>query len=316
MNDNFIYEKIPKIRESRAGIRIAKGAKNVRIGEMNLEGIDNALVCEGDAENVNIDSVNIKNGEGKFFMNNMIDSKINNVTIKNSSTLNRTRERFNQSLSREKNDTQRAMLMGNHAMFLKTHLIFEEALDLLKSSLDIFKKQNNEENMSISYANIGVIFKSLGHYDKAISCYELALTIDKKRRRTVGILMNNVNLGIIHDLKKEPLEAIKKYEICIPLATGENTTILSQIYTNMAMAYTDINPEKSIQLYRSAIDLDIKNNNVYNLAFSYRNLGILLKKTGKIGLSTSYIIKASELFHYIGNLREESLTKSHLNIRF
>lgn len=313
MNDDFIYEKIPHTREKNAGIRIAKGVKNIKIGTANFNGVDNAMVFEGDAEEVNIGSINIKDGESPFFMQDMKNSSITNVTLNNSSELNKERSRFNKSLSIERDISKKAILMGNYAMFLKTHLIFEEALELLKTALDIFKRQGEEENISISYANIGVIFKSLGFYDNAMKCYKLALAIDKKERRVQGIIMNHINIGIIYDLQAESIKAIKEYEMCIPLAIGENKRSLGNIYANLAMAYSNIDSKRSIDFHRKSIDFNIKKKNYYDLAFAYRNLGCLYKNLGKVELSTSYIVKSFEIFHEIGNSREESRTKSLLN---
>lgn len=316
MNDSFIYEKIPHSREKRAGGRIAKGVKNIHIGNAIFDGVDNAIVFEGDAENVHIGSIKIKNGESPFFMNSMVNSSINNVTVENSEVLNRERENFHKNISTEKDPSIRAVIMGNHAMFLKAHLIFEEALELLIKSLDIFKRQKDEESISMSYTNIGVIFKSLGFYDKAMKSYKLSLIISNKIGMVSGTISNYMNIGIIHDLQGNSLQAIKEYEKCIPLSSGECSYLRGKVYANLALAYTEIDRDKSIGFHKNSIDFNISNNNYYDLAFDYRNLGVLYKNMGKIGLSTTCLTKASEIFHTLGNYREESRTKKHLSVAF
>ena len=321
MNDSFIYEKLIHSRKRRAGVRVREGVKRITLDTMTFDNFDNAIVFDGDAVEADIKNIVIKNGVNPFYAHNLINSDIGNVEVIDAESLSRQRKYFREMLMIEKNQCYQADLMINHAMFLKTHLIFEESLEWSIKALNIYKNNNIQDRMSIAYGNIGVLFKNLNYIGKAYFSYILALKIDKKLGRLDGELTNRLNIGIVYDLNGQHGKATRVYEKCIKLANKNLDkellpTYLSKIYQNLAISESHIDVDKAINYYEKSIAINIEIEDVYGLAISYRGLGLLYNKIGKISLSTKYVIKSAELFKSLDILREECETKNILQIEF
>ncbi len=86
---------------------------------------------------------------------------------------------------------------------------YSNALQEYNKALAIYIKMNNEERMALSYNNLGVVHKCMGHYEKAIECYERSLTMAEKSGFQLLVAANLTNIGNVYAMKKEYAKAIE-----------------------------------------------------------------------------------------------------------
>ena len=146
---------------------------------------------------------------------------------------------------------------------------------------------------------LGDYYKINGNYDSSFVKYFEALHIAEKNKNLKIIAETNVDIGILYDLQKDQIKAIKMYREALNTYKATNDTIgLIKVYMNLGISYKNIglkSNNNSDMLDSAFINYD----RAETLANEINHLGILTKlyiNIGNLKYTQQQYVKA--IFYY------------------
>ena len=157
----------------------------------------------------------------------------------------------------------------------------KKAIKKLENALLIAKSNDNNEQISLTKNNLGIVFRDLGEFKKAKQYSEEALTITNDSLIKASIFNNigicNRKLGLFEDSINYYLKSLKIYEaknILDKTATVNN---------NIAIVYSYLNlNKKSLEYYDKAKNVFEKLNNKKGISQTYNNIAIIYANEGNL----------------------------------
>ncbi|GAB5473439.1 MAG: hypothetical protein Mars2KO_15380 [Maribacter sp.] len=136
----------------------------------------------------------------------------------------------------------------------------QAALDYYQRALELAEAIENpslgfKRSMNVSLNGIGNIYKTLEQYDIAIDKFTQALALDEEMDNTLGLAVNNFNIGECQESKGRLTEALKSFQISL----SHNTTINSargKILCNYSIAHVYVHmgsPEEALTMLQQAL---------------------------------------------------------------
>ncbi|MCL5247140.1 tetratricopeptide repeat protein [Cellulophaga sp. 20_2_10] len=189
---------------------------------------------------------------------------------------------------------------------------FKKALDFYLQAAKILEKTTNNKQLVSTYSNIGAINATLKNYKNAQLYLERALLLsDFNETIKLQILVNLSNIYFSQDLFKKYTETIFRAEEIAKKLNSKN--ILSTIYTNLAMYFTDQGADYNLAVTygKKAISLRKELNSKNTLQVTYNNVGHAYLRKKEYNKAIAYLDSAAIGAHgtvktYIYNNLKES----------
>lgn len=172
---------------------------------------------------------------------------------------------------------------------------------------------NDKANLIDAYMGLGNTYNQISDWERAIEQFQKVeeLAIVTKDSITIGSVNNNIGNTYLNQAMLQ--KALEHYQISLRMG---DDGIQKVSLINIAITYASLDQlEKARDYYQKAIEKQGDNGNPHHLAFIYKNLGIVEKKSGNFkealakfnealainqNLSNDYQI--SDLYYSIGNL--------------
>lgn len=158
---------------------------------------------------------------------------------------------------------------------------YPEAISYYTRALSLAEKINDYNEMANLNNNLGMIYNELGnfktsytYYLTALEQYDLAGSKDKK----IGTLNN---IGVIY-LNLNNYEKAKGYfeQALDPTIHYKDTILVASVLNNLAICYSEKQPERALEQLNRGIALSEDVNNQYGLCISYQIMGAIYKNSG------------------------------------
>ncbi|CAH3034462.1 unnamed protein product, partial [Pocillopora meandrina] len=190
--------------------------------------------------------------------------------------------------------------------------------EIYELAINVMKMTRNRQKEATSYANMGVLFRSLGKYDKAQEYLEKALAIQIEIGDRYGETAVYGSLGIVfqslgkYDKARQYLEKALAIKIEIGDRDGEAAS-----YTNLGPLFISLGKYDKAQEYlEKALVIQIEIGDRDGEATSYGNLGTLFISLGKYDKAQEYLEKALAIQIEIGDRHGEATVYVCLGIVF
>ena len=159
---------------------------------------------------------------------------------------------------------------------------FSEAYYFFLHSLNAYEKAGDHVGIARMENNLGTVAHEMGKFDEAEKHYLKALDIYKDYGQAIqeGNALNNLGL-IYYDRQQHDSALLFFHEVLEKIDTDSMESdrtryILSSVYNNMALAYTELKQfEKSFHYLRRGLSLAREINDQYNIGSVYTNIGSL-----------------------------------------
>lgn len=191
---------------------------------------------------------------------------------------------------------------------------YDSALYYYKLALE-FKKNHSISDIShsILLTNIGNVYYLKGDFHTTVKYYTdaLSLIVGSKHEKHQGLLYNN--LGLVHWKLKQNEDGLKYLEKAYEINTQIGSDALATTLTNFANIYYEQgNIEKVLEYDSLSLQLNKRNNNKFQMAINYNNIGeshAYLRNNAK---AREYFFKAIEIRKEIGHKHGEA--KAYINL--
>lgn len=153
---------------------------------------------------------------------------------------------------------------------------YETAKEYLQNAFNIAKQQDNQEWLSKSHNDMGLVELKLGDYKSALSHYQLSLELKHQFGSDYQIARTLNNLGRIHLYLEQADQAVNYYESALThylrYSNSQNFDQrvfldIAHLYEDLTKAYSAANNTQKANYYAQAISdsLNAKNNNIEQL---------------------------------------------------
>lgn len=189
----------------------------------------------------------------------------------------------------------------------------DSAFKYYQNAIEQSKSMSSNSSLMDAYMGLGNTYNQVSDWQQAIEQFRKVegLAIEAKDSVTIGSVNNNIGNTYLNQAMLQ--KALEHYQISLRMG-DEGIQKVSLI--NIAIVYTSLDQlKKAREYYQKAIEKQGDNGNPHHLAFIYKNLGIVEKKSGNyqealsmfnealsiyLNLSNDYQI--SDLYYSIGNL--------------
>ncbi|WP_436516036.1 hybrid sensor histidine kinase/response regulator transcription factor [Ekhidna sp. To15] len=189
----------------------------------------------------------------------------------------------------------------------------DSAFKYYKSAIEHSKSIKNKSSLMDAYMGLGNTFNQVSDWQQAIEQFQKVeeLAIEARDSVTIGSVNNNIGNTYLNQAMLQ--KALEHYQISLRMG---DDGIQKVSLINIAITYASLDQlEKAREYYQQAIEKQGDNSNPNHLAFIYKNLGIVEKKSGNFDEALAMFNKAlainqnlsndyqiSDLFYSIGNL--------------
>jgi signal transduction histidine kinase/tetratricopeptide (TPR) repeat protein len=203
---------------------------------------------------------------------------------------------------------------------------FSEAYYFYMHSLNAYERDGDRMGIARMENSLGTVAHDMGklqeaekHYSKAFEIYQDLGTVADQCR-----LLNNIGL-ILYDRQvfdsalvyfNEAIDLLNQES----LASTEDQHILSGLYNNIALAYSDLGEyEMSLSHLRKGLTLARESNDLYNIGSVYNNLGSIFGKLKQQDSALFYLHRALRIgkemgFRHLELETYDELAKLHAGI--
>ena len=179
-------------------------------------------------------------------------------------------------------------------LFLNTSVVFSENNTLVDSLNNIV---NNSEDTVKSDALIDLAkyYYYDNNYYQAIKYVNQSIKIIPNDN--IRLAMSNNFLGLIYYQVGDYPTALSYHLISLKYREEiNNETLTSVAYNSIGVVYTALdNPEKSNYYLQKALVIELKNNNIKNLAMLYNNISNNLSRQKKYNKALKYLLKSEKI---------------------
>lgn len=196
----------------------------------------------------------------------------------------------------------------------------DDALELYYEALRIRRELRSEETVTTILFNIGLIHESKGMLDKAIDALGEAVALHRQTNEEKSLLASTLNaLGLVQHKRGSLNLALTSFMEAIAIRKSGKSAATSYDIMNLyfnAAAVCKIMGEadKALEFYRELICLEQTNprgddKNHEQLAFTYFEIGLILKDRGDLNGALSQIRQSSQICLSHPHLIERSLAQ-------
>ncbi len=121
-------------------------------------------------------------------------------------------ELFKEMEEKEVTEENQSLIFQQMGLLYQHFSNYDEALKQYQKSIEIMEKIGNIKGVSYNLNNIGVIHHSIGNYDMALTHFQKSMEIKEKIGDIKGVSDGWHNLGAIYEAKGEYDEALKQYQ--------------------------------------------------------------------------------------------------------
>ncbi len=155
-----------------------------------------------------------------------------------------------------------------------------KALDYSQLALELAEKTENpnlglQRGIAIAHNSMGNIYLLLKQYELAIKQFEQSQVIEKSINNTLGLAINNQNIGIAKEYQGKIDEALLFYNKSLKINTKIKND-LGKVICNSSIANIYIGqnkPQKALNLIQNNLPIVEKMGNKYYHAYELLNLG-------------------------------------------
>lgn len=158
-------------------------------------------------------------------------------------------------ISRKRDLIVKALLSNGlrYSVFTGNKNFLQKALEFYNQALEISKKNNLKKETAESLLSISAVYMSIPDLEKSMNYTTQANSIVTQLKNDSLTVATEYSYGAIHQLRKNKIEALKKYLIALRKAEEINNPILKRsCYTILSQFYSDIKE------YDKAIDYATK----------------------------------------------------------
>ncbi|WP_298311469.1 tetratricopeptide repeat protein [uncultured Aquimarina sp.] len=90
---------------------------------------------------------------------------------------------------------------------------FDKSINIYKENIEISKDINDQNELSISYLNVAVLYNALKEYDKAVPYLDSAIIVAKELKHKELLLKQYYSRSNLNETRKEYQQALEDYKI-------------------------------------------------------------------------------------------------------
>lgn len=198
-----------------------------------------------------------------------------------------------------------AMILGNIYYELAD---FSEAYFFYMHSLNAYEREGDQMGIAKMQNNLGTVAHEMGRLEEAEKHYLNAFEIYSEYGTVTDQSRSKNNIGLIFYDRKSLDTALIYFKEAVSLLNSDLTMssteqyILSGIYNNMALAYSDLGEyEMALTFLRKGLALALKIEDLYNIGSVYINLGSIFGKLDRQDSALYYLhrsLKIAKDMHY------------------
>ncbi|MBW6460184.1 MAG: tetratricopeptide repeat protein [Bacteroidales bacterium] len=159
---------------------------------------------------------------------------------------------------------------------------YREMYPAIQRYLELSDPATQQHRMSDAYRLLGAYYRHIGQFQQAIDAnqksYDIAVSVNDSIQ--MGAALNHIawyyyEMGNLD-------KSLEIYRQNLTFYSGDGRNPLANIYGNMGNIYRDWEryPE-AIGYYNRSIELALKNNDLYNLSWLYKDISDLYERTGE-----------------------------------
>lgn len=192
-------------------------------------------------------------------------------------------ERLKTGLKATTSDSVSIKLMGDLCWYYGT-IDMDSAFHYGNKALELSKRTTNENGVSQSYNDLGILYFNIGEYQEAMDSYRKSLAIRKKRNDSTGIASSFSKIGLLYQNSYKMDSAIyyntEALKIYIATKNVRNATTIrnniANIYRNLKMYDRALKEHKDVVAYLESVDEPLLLTRSYN---NLANTHLYLKDT-------------------------------------
>ncbi len=188
------------------------------------------------------------------------------------------------------------------------------AMEWFEKMLDHPFTYQDSTYLTMAYNNMGISYKNLGKYEKSIDHYLMGLSIDKAMGNKYSMALKHLNIAQVFKLIDDYETGLHHDSLSLDLFSLLNDTMhLPMVYNNLAITHYFLgNPEKSIEGFQKAYEINLKNENYLESGRNINNIGIVWRNLENFDRALEYSLKALELRKTLGD--RYSIAESYKNV--
>ncbi len=193
---------------------------------------------------------------------------------------------------------------------------YDEEIKELEDLLAKQRKIGNQEVISTSLNNVGMIYERRGQYDEAIKRFEESLKINKMIGNQQGISTTLNNVGLIHCDKGEYDEALKRFEDSLKInkVIGDEGS-RSKILNNIGVAYNRKGEyDEALKRFEESVQLATELGDLNQLSYALTNVGLSKNYKGEYDAALKKYEESLVIQKKIGDEQGISLTLNNIGL--
>ena len=180
---------------------------------------------------------------------------------------------------------------------------FDSVIVLCNLAIELFDPQSEKFLRAKSLNQRGIAYENKGLYTKAYESYIGALRLYDELKDEKGICNEYLNIGLIHQYKKEFKQAEKYFNQALAIAERtQYSNGIGSAYNNLGITHKE---QKHFDIasnyFRKVLEIDLKEGNEANISYSLNNLGTINADMGRHEIALGYYNKSMVLKKKLGD---------------
>ena len=190
---------------------------------------------------------------------------------------------------------------------------YTEALGLCEQALEL------DSNYVDVYKRMGNIYDRLKEKDKALESYYKYAELSRKNSDLFNLANAYANIGWIMESKKDFEKSFEYYNKALEVSQQNNNKYAqAKSYSQIAeWHWKHGNKDKARDLLMKSIALNkersFEHNHLYNLAWNYNQMGIMLSVEKKYDKALDYFNRSQKIFKLLGDVRTTDEVTERIN---
>ena len=195
----------------------------------------------------------------------------------------------------------------------------EDAIVSYSNSIRVREQANDLDGLTISYNNLGVLYREMGKFKEAKDFFERSLLLreqlgssnDRMANAHINLGELNLAMGIYEKATDHYFKALTYYE------KDNHQWGIAATYNNIGIIYKEQgDPDKAIEFYEKSLVIAEKNNLTDLLPKLFMNLGALFEDKGDTLKNIEYLKKGLVIEDSVGNLQGKAEIFTNLGISY
>ena len=191
---------------------------------------------------------------------------------------------------------------------------YKAAVSEAERVIEICKRNNDKNNLSKAFGNLGIFYQAIDEHEKAIKYLLQALVIrdtlfePKSQANTLN------NLGKLFYLLKNHDKAFNYYPRAMKIyGSINNKEGLSTVYNNLGIIHANRKEfDTAFEYYKRSLYQNKEDNDLLGMSYNLNNIGVIWYKLGNYGKALRYFQQTLPLRETIQN--PKAIAMAHFNI--